>query len=193
MKQETTPSKVTDKIMKLCEGISADTEPIYLPVSVPKWSLPSECFLNVQRMVRDHGGQQVNGWAIWQWANILVEAEAHAVWESPEGKLIDITPHVNGERKILFLRDYDMVYCGNTIASIRLALTSSHLVAELICLMNERDRIMCETPGRMCSIPKHLWDRIEEIQLELKERVSGNEFCPCQSGLKYKKCCGRDE
>ena len=105
---------------------------------------------------------------------------------------IDITPHINGEREILFLRDDDMVYQGNTIASIRKALTSSQLVAEFIWLMNERDRIMCETPGRLCSIPKPMWDRMEKIRDMLHEEVRGNEFCPCQSGLKYKKCCGRE-
>lgn len=192
MKRETTPIRVTDKIMELCSGIVSDAVPEYVPVAVQEWSLPSECFLNVGRMVQENGGQQVNGWAIWQWSNILVEAEAHSVWQSPNGELIDITPHVNGENGILFLKDDDVVYKGNTIASIRLALTSSQLVAEFIWLMNERDRIMCETPGRMCSIPKPLSDRIEEIEAMLHEEVRGNEFCPCQSGLKYKKCCGRE-
>lgn len=191
MKRETTPIRVTDKIMELCSGIVPDAKPEYVSVEAQEWSLPSECFPNVERMVQEHGGQQVNGWAIWQWANVLVEAEAHSVWRSPEGQLIDITPHVYEEREILFLRDAVMVYQGNTIASIRLALTSSPLVAELIWLLNERDRIMCETPGRVCSIPKPIWDRIEEIKAMLHEDVKGNEFCPCQSGLKYKKCCGR--
>lgn len=192
MKRETTPLRVTDKIMELCSGIVPDVKPEYIPVAVQEWSLLNECFPNVERMVQEQGGQQVNGWAVWQWANILVEVEAHSVWQNPEGELIDITPHVNGENEILFLRDDDMVYKGNTIASIRLALTSSQLVAEFIWLMNERDRIMSETLGRMCSIPKPLWDRIEEINAMLHEDVRGNEFCPCQSGLKYKKCCGRE-
>lgn len=193
MKRETTPDKVTDKVMELCCRIVPDADPVYLPVVTQEWSLPSECFPNVQRMVQEQGGKQVNGWVVWQWVNILVEAEAHAVWENLEGQLIDITPHDNGEREILFLRDDDMVYQGNTIASIRLALTSSQLVAEFIWLMNERDRIMCETPGRLCSIPKPMWDRIEEIKAMFHEEVRGNEFCPCQSGLKYKKCCGKEE
>lgn len=192
MKRETTPLRVTDKIMELCSGIVPDVKPEYIPVAVQEWSLLNECFPNMERMVQEQGGQQVNGWAVWQWANILVEVEAHSVWQNPEGELIDITPHVNGENEILFLRDDDMVYKGNTIASIRLALTASQLVAEFIWLMNERDRIMSETPGRMCSIPKPLWDRIEEINAMLHEDVRGNEFCPCQSGLKYKKCCGRE-
>ncbi len=193
MKRETTPAKITEKITKLCNQLIGGAEPVYVPVVAAKQSLPNECFPNVQRMIREQGGCQVNGWAIWQWANILVEAEAHAVWESPEGELIDITPHENGESRILFLRDDGMVYDGNIIASNRSALTDSVLVAEYIRLMNERDRIMREAPGKTYSIPKTLWNRIMEIHVMLHEEVSGNEFCPCRSGLKYKKCCGKEE
>lgn len=191
MKRETTPVRVTDKVMELCSGIVSDVVPAYVPVAAQEWSLPSECFPNVQKMVRENGGQQVNGWAIWQWANVLVEAEAHSVWQSPKGRLVDITPHDNGETDILFLADPDMVYDNNTIASVRSALTSSPLVAELIQLMDERDRIMCATPGRMCKIPKNLLIRIMQIQMVLQMEVGRNDPCPCQSGFKYKKCCGR--
>lgn len=191
MKRETTPAKVTDKIMELCERAVPEVAPVYVPVDVRVWSLPSECFQNVQRMVRERGGRQVNGWAIWQWANILVEAEAHSVWRSPEGQLMDITPHGNGEREILFLHDADMVYSGQRIGSIRQPLTDSLLVAEYIELMNERDRIMCAAPGRLCEMPKSLLFRIMQISEELHREVERNDLCPCQSGLKYKKCCGR--
>lgn len=192
MKRETTPLRVTDKIIELCSGIVPSLKPKYVSVEAQEWSLPSECFLNVERMVQEQGGRQINGWAIWQWANILVEAEAHSVWQSPEGRLVDITPHDNRETDILFLADPDMVYDNNTIASVRSALTSSPLVAELIHLMNERDRIMCVTPGRMCKIPKSLLIQIMQIQMVLHMEVGRNDPCPCQSGLKYKKCCGRN-
>lgn len=192
MKKETTPIKVTDKIIELCSGIVPDTKPGYVTVKAQEWSLPNECFPNVERMVQENGGQQANGWAIWQWANVLVEAEAHSVWQSPEGGLIDITPHNNGETEILFLADPDMIYDNNTIASVRLALTSSPLVAELIRLMDERDRIMCATPGRLCKIPKSLLVRIMQIQMVLHMEVDRNAPCPCQSGLKYGQCCGRE-
>lgn len=139
MQRETTPSQVTDKIMELCNGIVADTEPVYIPVEVKEWCLPGECFPNVQRMIQEQGGKQINGWVIWQWANVLIEAEAHAAWENPEGNLIDITPHDNGESKILFLRDDSMVYSGEQIGNIRMALTGSPLAAELIDL-SEKDR-----------------------------------------------------
>lgn len=191
MKRETTPPIVTDKILVLCYKVLPDVYPEYIAVETQEWCQPRECFPNVQRMVQKQGGQQINGWAIWQWSNIMVEAEAHAVWKNQEKKLLDITPHDNGERQILFLRDDRMVYSGNTIPSIRLALTSSPLVDELIELMNERDRIMCNYSGSTYSISTDLWGHIIQIQTILHTKVGRNDLCPCQSGLKYKKCCGR--
>ena len=157
MKRETTPAKITDKIMELCSSAVPGAAPFYIPVEAAGWGLMNECFPNVQRMVWEHGGQQVNGWAVWQWANISVTLEAHAVWESPEGMLVDITPHDCGEREILFLRDDKVVYSGKPIGSIRQPLTGSPLVAELIGLLNERDRIMCASADRTYAIPKEMY------------------------------------
>lgn len=53
MKRETTPIRVTDKIMELCSGIVPDVKPEYVSVEAQEWSLPSECFLNVERMVQE--------------------------------------------------------------------------------------------------------------------------------------------
>mgnify|MGYP001062801412 CR=1 FL=1 len=199
MKRETTPVRVTDKVMELCSGIVPDAVPEYVPVAAQEWSLPSECFSNVGRMVQEQGGQQINGWAIWQWANILVEAEAHSVWQSPEGELVDITPHDNGEREILFLHDADMVYFGQSIGNVRLAITGSPLAAELVDLGDRIEAVMCSyKPGTEIPLSElrrqllPLKERREAIVEMLNQKVSRNDLCPCQSGLKYKKCCGRN-
>ena len=158
-----------------------------------------ECFPNVGQMVREHGGQQINGRAIWQWSNILVEAEAHAVWKSPEGKLVDITPHDNGEEQILFLCDESMIYSGEQIGNIRLALTGSPLAAELIELSEKTEKIMSEyKPGTKIPLTElqrkivPLASRRQELIMQLNRKAERNEPCPCMSGLKYKKCCGRE-
>lgn len=198
MKRETTPVRVTDKILELCSGIAPDVHLEYVPVAVQEWSRPRECFPNVERMVQKQGGQQINGWAIWQWANILVETEAHSVWQSPEGELMDITPHDNGEREILFLHDAGMVYSGQSIGNVRFAITGSPLAAELVDLGNKIDAVMCSyKPGTEIPLSE-LWRRLlplkerrEAIVGMLNRKAGRNDLCPCQSGLKYKKCCGR--
>ncbi len=104
---------------------------------------------------------------------------------------MDITPHDCGEREILFLRDDEVVYSGKPIGSIRQPLTGSPLVAEYIRLLNERDRIMCASAGRTYVLSKEMCLRIMQISEKLHREVGRNDPCPCQSGLKYKKCCGR--
>ena len=193
MRKRTTPYKITDVIIKFCEETVSSVKPMYIPVRAVTGSEQNECFINVQKVVEKYGGKQVNGWAIWQWANILVEAEAHSVWESPEGQLVDITPHVYGEKEILFLRDDSMVYRGKTIVSKRMPLTHSPLAAEYIELMNERDRLISEAVGKTYAMPVQMAARIAMIEAMANETVKGNEFCPCRSGLKYKKCCGKEE
>ncbi len=36
-----------------------------------------------------------------------------------------------------------------------------------------------------------LASRRQELMAQLNRKTERNEACPCQSGLKYKKCCGR--
>lgn len=200
MKRETTPSKVTEKVMQLCNQVVPGLEPDYIPVMVQKWCLPSDCFLNVEKMVREQGGKQVNGWVVWQWVNILIETEAHAIWENSDGKLIDITPHDNNEKNILFLRDDALIYSGKKIKGIKMALTNSALASEIIQIAQEIENIKCEyKPGTEVTIKELQWrlapfaSRQMEIMNIINQDVKGNEFCPCQSGMKYKKCCGREE
>lgn len=155
--------------------------------------LINECFPNVSSVVSTLGGKLVNGWAIWQWANIMIEAEAHAIWEAPDGKLIDVTPHINHEERILFLPDDTIYYTVTPIPNQRIALTSSPLVAELISLFNQRDQIAATSKGDTYSIPLHLYNRMTELQQILHQAAGRNDPCPCGSELKYKKCCGRYE
>lgn len=52
MNRETTPEKITDKIMELCRRIVPGEVPQYVPVKPEEWSRPMECFPNVEQMVK---------------------------------------------------------------------------------------------------------------------------------------------
>ena len=192
MGRVTTPRIITPQIKELCQSIS-EYEPVYVEVKADPKSLINECFPNVNAHIKEYGGQSVLGKCIWQRANVLIEAEAHAIWKSPSGDMVDVTPHNNGEDSILFLVDPQMTYDGNCIPNIRKALTSSQLVAEFITLFNERDRIAAKSKGNTFSLPADMVRRMFEIEQILNQRVGRNDPCPCQSGIKYKKCCGRYE
>lgn len=185
----TTPSKIDKKIIELCNEISIDHEPEYIRCISSEKSRVNECFDNVDSKVNESGGKRILGWTIWKWSNVMVEAEAHAIWETPLGEYIDITPH-QGETEILFLRDDKLIFEGCSIGSHRKALTESLLVKELIRLCDIRDNYLCETEGNYVTIPSQLIESIQLLGSQINMTVGRNELCPCDSGLKYKKCCG---
>ncbi len=190
MRRITTPRVITKQIQELCKFVS-EYEPMYVPVIAEPGKRINECFHNVDAYVEKHGGQSILGWSIWQRANVLIEAEAHAVWKSLIGEMVDVTPHSNNETAILFLVDNQIKYEEKCIPNIRKALTSSPLVAEFIKLFNERDQIVLRAEGGTYSLPVNMIRRMREIEQELNQQVGRNDPCPCQSGIKYKKCCGK--
>lgn len=187
---EHTPDSMSEKLCELCESISHGSTPVMVPVRPGRNSIPRECFANVDAYINAHGGHRLLGWRLLQWANILVEGEAHAVWESEDGILLDVTPY--DEPEILFLPDPTLTFNGYRIMNRRLALTGSPLVAELIALHNQFDEFQCNAPvDEPIEAPKDLLLRINRIRLMLQQDAGRNDLCPCQSGLKFKKCCGR--
>lgn len=191
MSRETTPPKITDIIYRACKAINPAIVPEYIRVCPEPWAKENECFPNVKEKVRIDGGQAVYGWAIWQWANVMLEAEAHCVWKAPDGELIDITPHNYGEKRILFVVDDTIHYEGVIIPNKRAPLTTSSKVDMLIKLSNTKDEILKNSgTNGLCEMPADLIYYINKLQMEIKQPARANDSCPCGSGLKYKNCCG---
>lgn len=180
---------ITPAIKEFCDGLAPNNQIIIVPVVTESPAPKNECFPNVRLIVDKHGGESVAGWIIWQWRNIMLEAEAHAVWKTPTGELLDITPH-DGEDKIFFLPDDKVVYNGVRIPNHRLALTNSPLTKEYIKLGEMRDKILCSVKGKEVSLPVDLLNRMSELSALFNTEVPRNSPCPCGSGMKYKKCCG---
>lgn len=191
MSRETTPPEITPMILDCCKTLNSQILPFYVDVIPDPDALMNECFPNVQRKIARDGGTHINGWAIWQWANIMIEAEAHSVWKTADGKLIDITPHSHQERQILFVPDKCVKFEGVIIPNKRAPMTKSLKVARLIDLCNTRDYIAQQAgASKTYSLPMGMAQEIIALQREIAQRVDRNTLCPCGSGLKYKKCCG---
>jgi hypothetical protein len=101
----TTPEQPTQAIHQFCGGIVPGADPRYVPVRPASGARPSFCHANVALQVRRAGGKLRHGWTIWEEPGQFLVAEFHSIWESPSGELVDITPHVDGERTIMFLPD----------------------------------------------------------------------------------------
>lgn len=204
----TTPKTITKDIKEFCNRIVKGQPPIYLDINPDSEAEPLDCFINVKRKIDKEGGDVQYGWIIWEIPTIMVEAEFHAVWISPEKKLIDITPcsrEMDNKtidiRRILFLIDPSIRYEGKQVNNIRQPLRDDCLIKEYITIAdkffeetNKGDSAynhgLIELPPEVI-IP--LMKRKLEIQSKLGiGKVGRNDPCGCGSGLKYKKCCKRN-
>lgn len=202
MEHEKTPERLTEQIVEICKGIVEGIKPQYVKVQPQPWCKKLDCYANVSTMVEKYGGKQVYGWTIWIWKYIMIDAEAHSVWQSPEGELIDVTPHEGNDERILYLIDNTMVYDGNIIGSRRFPLNDSPIVKELIDIANTNDKLLDELSNddniRNTEIKKEFYDNSLRSQNLLKalenkfKNINRNDPCPCGSGRKFKLCCGKE-
>ncbi|MCU0756545.1 MAG: hypothetical protein MUE46_15725 [Xanthomonadales bacterium] len=67
---------------------------------------PKNCHLNVWCQLKRGGGSPLHGWVIAQdKAKLFAEAIFHTVWQTPEGRVSDITPREDFEKRLLFVPD----------------------------------------------------------------------------------------
>ena len=102
--QQTTPKTISNKLKNYCLKVSSEL-PCFVDVEPDAEGRARHCYLNSARYVRKNPGASiVFGWVVWE-SSIILELEAHSVVRLEDGRLIDVTPPVDGERKILFLPD----------------------------------------------------------------------------------------
>ena len=101
-----TPKKISNRIVKFLKTMHIHSSPIYLEFTfIDDKYLPKYCLSNCECESKKNKGQIVYGWTIWEdKKNRFIEAEFHSVIKR-NSKLIDITPRVDGEEKILFAQD----------------------------------------------------------------------------------------
>ena len=140
-----TPHKLKPSILQFCRSIVTDQEPFYVPVQPLSGQPVDECFVIVPKHISTHGGKQVIGWYIGEWPKVMIEATFHAIWQTEDGRFVDITPK-EGISRILFLPDTHRKYEGRQIDNIRKPLTEDkriyrfcELAHGLFALENEGD------------------------------------------------------
>lgn len=74
---------------------------------------PNRCYWNVRDCVAQSGGQIRFGWLVVEIEAVTLLAWHHAIWQRPDGKLIDISPHSQTgweEGTTTFLQDPKQTY-----------------------------------------------------------------------------------
>jgi hypothetical protein len=128
------PKLIKPYVISFCRSIVENPEPCYVPLEPLDGAEPDSCFELVPKYVESHGGEMRTGWAIWEWPQVIIEAEFHAIWLSSERREIDITPKKIPQRRILFLPDPHRKYEGFQRDNVRKALCKDKDVSRMIQL-----------------------------------------------------------
>lgn len=104
--QQSTPKTIGLSIKRFLNIASLRGIPVYLQFTdLGKNYKKGYCLNNCEREHLETDCTIIYGWMIWELKETsYVESEFHSVIES-NGELIDITPRVDGEEEILFIRD----------------------------------------------------------------------------------------
>lgn len=101
----TTPAILNDAV-RAYAGTLGDGVAEFVDVVPEEGAIEDQSFFNV---ILSDKGKPVFGWLIWELSGFWLEALRHAVIDGPDG-LVDITPPVDGEARILFVRDSDWAF-----------------------------------------------------------------------------------
>jgi hypothetical protein len=114
---------------------SMSSEPLGLAYHLPEeWAEPSRCFENVMRKVRQDGGRMRFGWTF---HHCFVQSMPdqgylflthHAVWNAPDGRLVNVTPYPDQKHYPLPKPGADILFLVDGTA---LPVTNKNLVAPL--------------------------------------------------------------
>lgn len=133
---------------------------------------PNFCQSNVASKIAKDGGYCVSGWCIWK-SPVLLEAQYHHVWMSPEGEIFDITPKDDKAQCILFVFDPKREYKGYPIQHKRKILVDIPEVRKMIKFQDRIYKIQREywvayenqTQPLPAKIMKELYSSIKKLGL----------------------------
>jgi hypothetical protein len=163
---------------------------------------PLQCFDNVRAKVEVGGGRAVMGWALWEIPGLFIEAEHHAVWESPDGTLIDPSPQREGVIGMTFLPDASATEEGQRRDNIRKPLTDNRLVHDFLRAAQARYKLMY-TGSRAAQYGQvqltdeeaklaQVFEVSRSVTMTMLERDgTADSPCGCDSNRPYARCCAK--
>jgi hypothetical protein len=191
-----------NKMLRLLEKISSKNNPQIVALKVEIYSKPDSCFYNVNEKISKDNGEIIYGWKIYQ-SSLLIEAERHAIWKSPQGELICISPDSTTSQNILFIQeDQGWTYSGEYSDNIRINRTDNPIVDDFILLCETITKLY-QTGTRESEYEMSLLQPIHNLIILLedeKQRVENyinegngiNNICYCKRPLLYKDCHGKN-
>jgi hypothetical protein len=145
-----TPKHISERVLKLCKAVVPDQQPVFVQAKPEAYSLPEECHENVAKKISRDGGTVQYGWAIWEVPPWQIFAEFHAIWRSPQGLLLDLSPPLHGGSIVLFLPDPKRVFDGHNISGVHHPYSDSPMCREFVAAVEAHERFLYP-PGQPVS------------------------------------------
>lgn len=192
-----------DPYLKIAiEQLGLPATPLLVPVIPEPNALNGFCSENVRSKIATDGGELVNGWQFYN-TPYWLEAEFHAIWKSPSGVLIDITPSQLDSSQNFFIPDPNRTFDGTYRDNLRINSTGNPLVDGLILVEEAIFKLQDQFyDAKGVGLPnvseKTIWknDILAEISSTLTDMIAHyqNETSPCfcTSNVPYNSCCGID-
>ena len=190
-------------------GILSGAVPVVVPVSPAPYAKINDCFPSVKEKINRDGGSMLLGWTLRN-ENFLMIADFHAVWKSPCGELLDVTPkgilNPRGENlivptdKISFVFAPHAKYEGQQVNSVYLNISGNPLVDDFIDCAHYMFRI--ENKGSRATQHGEIeifgaegaeYNSVRFIKTSLARMMhagiqSSRSPCFCGSGNRYRNC-----
>ena len=136
------------------------------------------CYWNVDAMIRRHGGSVVHGWDVSIWRKSHISAMHHAIWQSPEGELFDVTeayPTTQTKTHSTFVAD----------DSIQIDLQHApHVPGRLLPITdNARTRDYIENLKALHAIDKQMADILFDNGYRCENQFAMSQGAPSGAGL----------
>ena len=196
--------KLLSEIRRVGGGILSDAKPVYVPVSLEVGVEANECFPIVSARVEKDGGNRILGWNLRE-ESVVMSAEFHAVWESPNGELLDITPKgmpgkiVESATQILFVHAPEAKYQGKQVNNINLNISGNPLGDDFIAchqaifdIMNRGKRACQHGEIELKNKEKDVYCRLQSacamLPYMVQNGITIQSPCLCGSGKKFKHC-----
>lgn len=116
------PTEMTESVRQLLKKFEGRKYKLFsIPIKTESFSVPRDCYNNVDKKIQLAKGKIRYGWSVYD-NDYFIEAEKHAIWESPEGEYIDVSC-ANSENinQIMFILDDvdDGIYVPNIRCNYR--------------------------------------------------------------------------
>lgn len=204
----TVPSEIDSSILSFCQKINSKDSPRFIPCTPSLSARRGECFQNVLDVL-ETDERLVYGWIIWKTSSYLLQAEFHGVKGKNSGEMECVTPYHRKYDRIVFLPDvtldhskgrvetrYYPMQADGTIQPFIDAVQGIALIEEYVSRQETVTMLnQAENHDQKMALLKSIHEMesaVENYEKIVLMGIGPNSPCICNSGKKFKKCCGQN-